>query len=187
MKLIKITNGKMNQNCYVLTKDDKNAIIIDPGLDTDAILKVLKDQKLNPKYVLLTHGHFDHIYSAKKLKDMGAKIYITEVDGPKLLDYELNMGFLFDIKPEAVLPDGFLIEGENNFDGEVFEVVFTPGHTSGSSIILYKDMAFTGDTYFEEGVYGRTDLLDGNQELLEKSLEKIKPILKGKKIYAGHE
>lgn len=187
MKIVKITNGAMAQNCYVLVNDKKEAILIDPGLDTKTILKYLKDNKLSPKIVLLTHGHFDHIYSAKAIKDMGAKIYITEVDGPKLMDSEINMGFIMNIKTEPVAPDGFLKEGEMEFLGEKFEIVFTPGHTSGGCIIIYKDNVFTGDTYFQEGVYGRTDLLDGNQELLNKSIKKITPILKGKVILSGHE
>jgi len=187
MKVIKVTNGPIEQNCYILVKKDKTAIVIDPGIDTKKILETIEKNKLKVTSVLLTHGHFDHIYSAKALKDMGAKIYITEVDAPKLLDNELNMGFICEIFSESVLPDGFLIEGENEVDGEKFHIVFTPGHTSGSCVIIYKDIIFTGDTYFEEGVYGRTDLLDGNQEMLEKSLEKLKPYLKDKKIYAGHE
>ena len=187
MKLAKITNGKMKQNCYVLIKDDNSAIIIDPGLEKDAILGYLDKNKIVPKVVLLTHGHFDHIYSAKALKDKGAKIYITEVDGPKLLDSDINMGFLLDINTEPVIPDGFLVEGVQEFCGEKFEIIFTPGHTSGSCCIIYGDKIFTGDTYFEEGVYGRTDLLDGNQKLLEESIKKLTPILKNKKIYAGHE
>ena len=187
MKLTKITNGKMNQNCYVLAKEDNNAIIIDPGLDTNSIVEYLEKNKLHPKIVLLTHGHFDHTYSAKVLKDMGAKVYITELDGPKLFDNEINMGFMLGVECEPVVPDGFLIEGEQEFEGEKFNVIFTPGHTSGSCVIIFKNRAFTGDTYFEEGVYGRTDLLDGNQEDLEKSIYKIKPILKDKIVYAGHE
>lgn len=187
MKIYKITNGVMKQNCYVLTKDNKNAIVIDPGLETKAIVKHLKDKKLTPQFVLLTHGHFDHIYSTKELKNMGAKVYITEADGPKLLDSEINMGFIVGVKCEPVVPDGFLKEGKMKFLEEEFEIVFTPGHTSGSCVILYKDHAFTGDTYFKEGVYGRTDLLDGNQEVLNESLEKLKPLIKNKNILAGHE
>jgi len=186
MKIAKITNSVMKQNCYVLIKNN-NAIVIDPGLDTRSILKYLDDNKLKPTTVLLTHGHFDHICSAKALKNKGAKIYITEADGPKLLDSEINMGFIMNIKTEPVVPDGFLVEGEMEFEGEKFEIVFTPGHTSGSAVIIYKNNIFTGDTYFSEGIYGRTDLLDGNQELLDKSIEKLKPYLKNKKILAGHE
>ena len=174
MKIAKITNSVMKQNCYVLTKDNKNAIVIDPGLDSKAIKNYLKENNLKPTVVLLTHGHFDHISSAKALKDLGAKVYITEADGPKLLDSEINMGFIMNIKTEPVIPDGFLVEGEMEFEGEKFEIVFTPGHTSGSCVIIHKNNIFTGDTYFKEGVFGRTDLLDGNQANLNKSLEKFK-------------
>lgn len=186
MKIVKITNGLMKQNCYILEKDGL-AIVIDPGLDTKTILNYITKNKLSPKFVLLTHGHFDHIYSAKAIKDLGAKIYITEKDGPKLLNNEINMGFIMNVKTEAVVPDGFLVEGEQEFLGEKFNVVFSPGHTSGSCVILYKDVAFTGDTYFTKGVYGRTDLLDGDQKALENSIKKLEPKFKNKKILAGHE
>ena len=187
MQISKITNSIMKQNCYVLTKDKKNAIVIDPGLDSKVILEYLEKNKLKAEFVLLTHGHFDHIYSAKALKDMGAKIYITELDGPKLLDSEINMGFIVNVQTEPVVPDGFLKEEEMEFLGEKFKIVFTPGHTSGSCVIFYKNNAFTGDTYFQDGIYGRTDLLDGNQDKLNQSIKKLKPLLKNKKIYAGHE
>lgn len=186
MKVIKVTNGKLSQNCYILAKDGL-AYVIDPGLDAEKIIATLENQKLLPVAVILTHGHFDHIYSSAKLKSMGAKVYISEVDAPKLFDNELNMGFICNIQCEKVVPDGFLVEGENEIEGEKFEVVFTPGHTSGSVVIIKGDQMFTGDTYFEEGIYGRTDLLDGNQELLEESIKKLKPLMQGKKIKAGHE
>ena len=187
MKITKLTNGKLKQNCYILTNDKGEAVIVDPGLDKEGILSYINKNKIKPEYVLLTHGHFDHIYSAKALKDMGAKILITEVDGPKLLDSEINMGFIMDIKTEPVIPDMFLKEGELELLGEKFEIMFTPGHTSGACVIFYKDVAFTGDTYFEKGIYGRTDLLDGNQEKLNASIKKLEPLLKKKKVLAGHE
>lgn len=186
MNLTKITNGILFENCYLLEKDGK-AIVIDPGIDTNKILAEINKRNLKPEYVLLTHGHFDHIYSCAALKNMGAKIYITEVDGPKLLDNELNMGFLYDVFCEPCMPSGFLVEGENEFLDEKFEVVFTPGHTSGSCVIIHDNDIFTGDTYFEEGIYGRCDLLDGHQDLLDESIEKLRPYLKGKNVYAGHE
>lgn len=187
MKILKITNGPLNQNCYVIEKDGK-AIVIDPGIRTEKIIETIKKENVKPEFVLLTHGHFDHIYSAKALQDMGAKVYISEIDAPKLLSSELNMGFIcgFNNVPEC-LPDGFLKSGKMKFLDEEFEIVETPGHTSGSVCIFYGNTVFTGDTYFSEGIYGRTDLLDGNKETEDKSIEKLLPLLKGKKILAGHE
>lgn len=187
MRILKITNGPLNQNCYLFEKDGK-AIVIDPGIRTEKIIETIKKENVKPEFVLLTHGHFDHIYSAKAIQDMGAKVYISEIDAPKLLSSELNMGFIcgFNSVPEC-LPDGFLKSGKMKFLDEDFEIVFTPGHTSGSLCIFYDNLVFTGDTYFSEGVYGRTDLLDGNQEAENESIEKLLPLLKGKKIMAGHE
>lgn len=186
MKLDKVTNGALKQNCYLLKREDNTCFVIDPGLKTDKILDYIQQNKLKPVAVLLTHGHFDHIHSTKAIKDLGAKVYITELDAPKLFDNELNMGFFYGVKSEPVLPDGFFIEGENEIEGELFNIVFTPGHTSGSCVIIKDDMIFTGDTYFDEGVYGRTDLLDGHPEVMDETINKLKPYLKDKTIYAGH-
>lgn len=188
MKITKITNGLLKQNCYVLANDDARAIVIDPGIRTEKIFEEIKKRNLKVEFVLLTHGHFDHIYSAKAFQDQGAKVFISEIDAPKLLSSELNMGFIcgFNNVPTC-LPDGFLKPGKMKFLDEEFEIVETPGHTSGSVCILYGNFVFTGDTYFSEGVYGRTDLLDGNQEKENQSIEKLLPILKGKNVLAGHE
>ena len=186
MNITTITNGILNQNCYLLEKDG-HAIVIDPGLDTDLILKTILDKKLKVDFVLLTHGHFDHIYSAKALKDMGAKILISEDDAPKLLDNDINMGFLYNFDVPKCLPDEFLVEGDKDFFGEKFQIISTPGHTSGGICIIYKNNIFTGDTYFSDGVYGRTDLLDGSTNKLVSSLLKLKPYLKNRKVYPGHQ
>lgn len=187
MKVHKIINGKMQENCYVLDLGKNQAFVIDPGLGTKDILKTIDSLKLKVIAVLLTHGHFDHIYSAAKFKSLGAKIYITEKDAPKLLDNELNMGFMFDEEVEACLPDGFLVEGKNKIEETEFEVVFSPGHTSGSCVIIFDNFAFTGDTYFGDGIYGRCDFLDGNIQDMKESLKKLVPYLKGKKVLAGHD
>ncbi len=188
MKVTKITNGPLKQNCYVLANDQAKAIVIDPGIRTNKILEEINKRNLKVEFVLLTHGHFDHIYSAKALQDQGAKVFISEIDAPKLLSSELNMGFIcgFNDVPTC-LPDGFLKPGKMKFLDEEFEIIETPGHTSGSVCIVHKNMIFTGDTYFSEGVYGRTDLLDGNQDAEDKSIEKLLPVLNGKKVLSGHE
>jgi len=187
MKITKITNGPLKQNCYVLSKGER-ALVIDPGLEINAIVAELEKQKLRCEVVLLTHGHFDHIYGAKTLQDRGAKVYISAVDAPKLLSSELALGFICGINdiPE-VLPDGVLTEGKMKFLDEEFEIVFTPGHTLGSVVVIYKDYAFTGDTYFAEGVYGRCDLPGADERAQKESIKKLLPLLKNKNILSGHE
>lgn len=188
MRIIKITNGPLKQNCYVLAKPDARAIVIDPGIRTEKIFETIEKENLKVEAVLLTHGHFDHIYSVKAFQNKGAKIFISEIDAPKLLSSELNMGFIcgFNAVPTC-LPDGFLKPGKMKFLDEEFEIIETPGHTSGSVCIVFGNTIFTGDTYFSEGVYGRCDLLDGNQEAENESIKKLLPILEGKKVLAGHE
>ena len=76
MKVIKVVNGIATENTYILTEDGQNAIVIDPGEDTELILSKLEENALKCDCVLLTHAHFDHCNTAKTLQRQGAKIYM---------------------------------------------------------------------------------------------------------------
>ena len=85
IKIITLVTGEMYQeNCYIVF-DEKNAIIIDPGDDFYLIDKTVKNNKLNPLAILLTHGHFDHVGAVKELKDKyDIKVYMNTDDEPLL-------------------------------------------------------------------------------------------------------
>lgn len=169
MKIKHLIVGPLLTNCYILISE-KEAIVIDPGGGLKEILKELEDKKLT--YIILTHYHLDHTLLAPKLK---------EKTGGKILIHKNEESFIrFEV-------DQFLDGGEKlRIGNEYLEIIHTPGHSKGSISILGKDFIFTGDTIFEDG-FGRTDLPGGSQKELEKSLEKIKKIIKpGFKIYPGH-
>jgi glyoxylase-like metal-dependent hydrolase (beta-lactamase superfamily II) len=169
MEIKRLILGPLFTNCYILTSG-KEAAVIDPGGESKKILEEIKNHEL--KYVILTHYHLDHIFSAPKLKEeTEAKIliHINEKDSLKI---------------EA---DEFLEEGnEIKIGNESLKVILTPGHTKGGISLLGKDFIFTGDTLFKDG-YGRTDLPGGSPEEMEKSLKKLSGLMKpGMKIYPGH-
>ena len=163
--------GPLLTNCYLLISKDE-AAVIDPGGGTKAILKEIKENKAKLKYIILTHGHWDHTLSVLKIKGR------TEA---KILIHEAEKEFVkFKV-------DEFLNEdSEIKIGDSVLKVIHTPGHTNGSICLLGDGFIFTGDTIFKDG-YGRTDLKGGSQKDLENSLKKLEKILKpGMKVYPGH-
>jgi glyoxylase-like metal-dependent hydrolase (beta-lactamase superfamily II) len=171
MEIKRFIVGPLLTNCYLLISKDE-AAVIDPGGGAKAILKEIEESKAKLKYIILTHGHWDHTLSVLKIK---------EKNGAKILLHESEKEFV-KFKVDEFLKE----DSEIKIGGSVLKVIHTPGHTKGSISLLGKDFIFTGDTIFKDG-YGRTDLKGGSQKDLENSLEKLKKFLKpGMKVYPGH-
>lgn len=171
MKIKLLVVGPLLTNCYLVVSED-TLLIIDPGGGKDEILREAAKIKAKIKYIVNTHGHPDHVFANQDIKkETGAKILIHEAEK----DF-INFGV-----------DRFLKDGDEIKIGDShLKVLHTPGHTKGGICLLGKDFVFTGDTLFKDG-YGRTDLPGGFQKDLEKSLEKLKKILKpGITVYPGH-
>jgi glyoxylase-like metal-dependent hydrolase (beta-lactamase superfamily II) len=163
--------GPLLTNCYLLFSK-KEAAVIDPGGGTKTILKEIEESGAKLKFIILTHGHWDHTLSILKIK---------EKTGARILLHEAEKEFV-KFKTDQFLKDGEEIKIGNI----VLKVIHTPGHTKGSICLLGNSFIFTGDTIFKDG-YGRTDLVGGSQKDLENSLKKLSKILKpGMKIYPGH-
>jgi glyoxylase-like metal-dependent hydrolase (beta-lactamase superfamily II) len=163
--------GPLLTNCYLLISNGE-AALIDPGGGTKTILREIEGSGAKLKFIILTHGHWDHTFSALKIK---------KETGAKILLHEAEKDF---VKPKV---DNFLKDGDEIKIGDsVLKVIHTPGHTKGSICLLGDGFIFTGDTIFKDG-YGRTDLEGGSQKDLENSLKKLEKILKpGMKVYPGH-
>lgn len=163
--------GPLLTNCYLISSKNE-AAVIDPGGQIKEILEELERSKTTLKYIILTHGHWDHTFSVSKIKkETGAKVLIHEAE-KEFIKFKV---------------DEFLKENDKIKVGDsVLKVIHTPGHTKGSICLLGENEIFTGDTIFKDG-YGRTDLKGGSQKDLENSLKKLEKILKpGVKIYPGH-
>ena len=172
MKIKKIVVGRLATNCYlVICEQSKESIVIDPGGEPDDIASYCKDNELVVKYIVNTHGHWDHIDANKELKKMtAASIMIHKDDANKLLEADANLSLYTGeecTSPEAniLLQEGDIIE----FGKESLQVLHTPGHSPGGISLLGPGLVFTGDALFA-GSVGRTDLPGGSMEILIKTI-----------------
>ncbi len=181
-------------NCYILT-DDKNteAAIVDPGWFYPSTEKAVKDAEVRGaklKYILLTHGHFDHIMGVADLKERtGAKIAIHALDADKLTNPDKSLAAENMPMPQKCTEADILLnDGDELFLGEEkISVMGTPGHTPGGvCYIMEKQRAImSGDTLFCMTV-GRTDFEGGDVFELLKSLKKLVALDGDYDVYPGH-
>lgn len=173
-------------NCYLVKSDDA-VFVIDPYAADQRVIDFLNQAKERPKYVLLTHCHYDHILGAEKLREMfGLKIGIGEKDELGLRDTSVSLSQWAGLEQKPFFADVTFSDGDALKIGDtVVRVLHTPGHTIGSVCYIIENSVFTGDTLFE-GTVGRTDFPTGDFSMLKASLEKLKALEKDCRLYPGH-
>lgn len=180
----------LDTHCYLITdvNTDKKAVI-DPGDKSQALIDELKKSGSGLEYVLLTHGHFDHISYAKDLAEMfGAKIVIGEEGKEFLYTGTLNLSvFHSDVcSLEPFEGDIFLKDNDILKLGDsTIKYITTPGHTKSCGCYIVDNNLFCGDTLFCES-YGRTDLPTGDENTIYSSLKKLKELDGDYNVYPGH-
>lgn len=188
MKIERIPVGTIQANCYILGCNfTKEGIIIDPGADAQGLISKIKELDLKIKYILLTHGHYDHIAAVNEIKrKIKAPICIHSLDKEILENPELNLSTMFG-QSMSVSYDIELKEGDVLSIGNIkLKIIHTPGHTPGGICIVGDQEVFTGDTLFA-GSIGRTDFPQGNMKKLLSSIKNKLFVLPGDtKIYPGH-
>ena len=187
MKIIKISPRGFGANTYVLTADGHTALVIDPS--SPRVESELIKLGLDPKYVLLTHCHFDHVGGVYNLQQAEAKVLCSAVE-KSLIGTEADLFTLFNAPRVNYRIDETLKDGEcREFCGMKFQTLLTAGHTAGSVCYLFEDEAgkylFTGDTLFA-GSIGRTDFPTGDIGDLRKSLQRLASLEGDMPVYAGH-
>ncbi len=189
--VITILMKKTDENCYiVIDKESREAAVIDPGFCNANLLKSIEENNISKvKYILLTHGHFDHIIGVKKLKEKtGAKILIHERDAECLTDNDKSLATMAEIELEPCEADIKEKDGDLFRIGKTeFTVMHTPGHSKGSVCYIFENdrIIFTGDTLFC-AVCGRTDFYGGSDEELTLSLMRLKSLNGDYTLYPGH-
>jgi len=199
-KIINLVVGPVATNCWIYAYGDNKAAVIDPGDEAQQIIGALRKSSLTPEYILLTHGHFDHICAVRQLVDAydgKIKIAIHALDseylGPasrgihqKSVESAMGIASLLDtLWKESPCADILLNEGS---EIGPFTVLHVPGHSPGSCAFWDREakILFSGDTLFA-GTYGRTDLPGGNEKQLFKSLKRLSELDADIAVYPGHD
>lgn len=190
LKIGKITLGVCRTNCYFIYKEGSNKVLfVDPADQGATIYQKLQDAGFEVAAILLTHGHFDHIWGVEKLRELTkAKVYALETEKKLLESATLNVSGHAG-RECTLTADVFLKDKEKvTIEDMTFEVIATPGHTAGSCCYYFEEDKFlvSGDTLFEESV-GRTDLPTGSMSEIVRSVkERLFVLPDDVKVYPGH-
>lgn len=183
MKVKVMQVGPIGTNCYILEDDQTNlAAVIDPGDEPELIQEALEKEGVEVRYLLLTHGHYDHTTAVPALHRVypQADIYIHQADAN---------GAGSTLFPLAGEVDDLKLYDEGDVirlgDHEI-QVLHTPGHSPGSVTLKVEDVLFTGDTLFA-GSCGRTDLRGGSYEQIMQSLKRLGELKGDFHVCPGHE
>jgi len=181
--------GPIMANCFIVgCEETLAAAVIDPGDEADRILMSLAESKLTLKYIINTHGHFDHVGANRPLKDAtGAPILIHALDAPMLNHLSASAAAWGLATENSPPPDRMIEAGDTITFGKItLTVIHTPGHTPGGISLRTDGHVFVGDTLFA-GSIGRTDFPGGDFETLRASIQN-KLFLLGDdvQVYTGH-
>ncbi len=184
--------GRLETNCYVVCDEQtKIGAVIDPGVFNEAVKSAIERSGMKElKYILCTHGHFDHICGVSKIKKAypDARVCIGKKDVSYLADGRLAMATIFKMDFEPCSADVEFSGGDGFSIGDTkVEVVDAPGHTPGGVLYVLKDqkVIFTGDTLFR-GSVGNTGFEGGDAFALMRTLDMMKSFTDDYVIYTGH-
>lgn len=190
MLIAALPTGPLAANCYVpAAAPNGECVVVDPGQDAaEPVAKVLAEHRLTPVAVLLTHGHFDHVWSAAEIADAhGVPVYVHAADRGLFTDPGRGVDAAFAAQLTALLGPGPYREPARVVevsDGEVlslagaeYTVSHTPGHTPGSVVYTTRSddgvpVMFAGDLVFA-GSIGRTDFPGGDHAEILRSLSRV--------------
>ena len=171
--IVRMMVGPIQANCYIVgCRKTGEAVVIDPGAEVPRIVAEIVKRELTIRYILNTHGHWDHTGGNQELKRItSAPLLIHEGDAPQL----------------GEPPDAHLTEGQELVFGTYsLQVLHTPGHSPGGVCLAGKGVVFTGDTLFA-GSIGRTDLPGGDYRSLLKGVRsKVFRLEDHVRVYPGH-
>lgn len=184
MQICKIRPHGYGSNSYILTEDGKSAIVVDCA--QPRVYDMCMKFHLNPEYVLLTHGHFDHVGGCGVFYENGAKILCSETEKPLIFSKDY-LGIFGGVQvPRFEIYNTFSDGEELELCGIKIKVLATPGHSAGSVTFLIADTLFTGDTLLCDTI-GRTDLPTGNTKKLYESITKLYALKGDYRIACGHD
>ena len=196
MDIKRLMCNPLQENCYVVSDDTKECVIIDCGAfyqeEQEALCQYIGDNQLKPVHLIATHGHLDHNFgNAMIYKEYGLKVEICGEDQYLIEDLPGQASSLFGMRiSEEQPPVGrWLKEGDTiRFGTHRLQVIQTPGHTPGGMLLYCAEehTIFTGDTLFRMSI-GRTDFEGGSWAQMEQSLRtKVATLPKETIVLSGH-
>jgi len=190
LEILRFTYGPFAENTYVVVgPSGRRAMVVDPGMESEPVLDVVRERGLTVELILNTHGHLDHVAcNAFFKRETGAPIAIHAADLPFLRNVSAQAS-MYGLRAENSPPaDLELAEGVALvFDGAAFDVIHTPGHTPGGVCLRRGGQMLVGDTLFS-GSVGRTDLPGGDWRQLVSSIrEKLFILPDAVLCLPGHE
>lgn len=181
--------GPLQSNSYLVVDErSRQAAVIDPGMESESVLEAVRREGLRVESVIITHGHFDHVFSSAAFKaETDAQVIIHPDDVPLLLEMPETARFFGFKAPPPPQPDRLVREGDVIKVGELaLRVLETPGHTPGGISLCLDDAVFVGDTLFA-GSVGRTDLRGGSLDALLRSIRtRLLTLPDWTVVYPGH-
>lgn len=182
VEIKRIMCNPLQENCYVISDESKECVIIDCGVyyqdEKDALIAYIRDKQLTPTHLIATHGHLDHNFgNAFIYKEYGLKVEVCSEDEYLISDLGKQACSLFGMQLEEAQPEvgRWLKDGDTiTFGHHELRVIQTPGHTPGSALLYCEaeKTAFTGDTLFRMSI-GRTDFDGGSWQQMENSLRNV--------------
>lgn len=188
MKIITYPAGAYEANCYIVYNESDNiGFIIDPGGDTMGISEIITKTGILVKFIVLTHGHFDHTGAVNGIKSkFKVPVFMNEKDY-NLVSGSDRVHSKFVPPSDAIAIDKFLNDGNIiDFGSNNLEVIETPGHTPGGITIRVDNALFSGDTLFFNSI-GRTDFPGGSYEQIICSVrQRLFAFPDDTAVYPGH-
>lgn len=190
MKVERFATGILSTNCYLaICEETRETVVVDPAAYPSYLKKYMKEEGLQVKAILLTHGHFDHTMGIDELlKDYPVPVYACEAEKEILEDPKKNLSTTYT-KGYSFKDATFLKEGEElELAGYTFRMIHTPGHTPGGCCYYVESegVLFSGDTLFQNSV-GRADFPRSDpEELLESIRKKLFVLPDQVLVYPGH-
>jgi len=186
-----LTVGPFAANCYIVgSTSTKQGIIIDPGADAKTIMRTVQQTGLSISIIVITHAHMDHVGALREVQQKtNAQFAVHEAEKGFVFSAPMRMLTSLGVSPvkSPPRPDRLLKDGDLIDLGDLqFEVLYTPGHSSGGICLLGHGVVFSGDTLFKLGI-GRTDFPGMSHERLMKSIrEKLIVLPDETVVYPGH-